>query len=73
MASGYSAKRFEENRGKRKLCHLNPFEFFDHTGSHWMYSVGHRGLQNWKSWFRAQNGRKKGTKLFFLDGLQGFW
>jgi len=33
MASGYSAKRFEENRGYRKLCHLNPFEFFDHTGS----------------------------------------
>ena len=33
MASGYSAKRFEENRGKRKLCHLNPFEFFDHTAS----------------------------------------
>jgi len=32
MASGYSAKRFEENRGNRKLCHLNPFEFFDHTG-----------------------------------------
>jgi len=31
MASGYSAKRFEENRGYRKLCHLNPFEFFDHT------------------------------------------
>jgi len=29
MASGYSAKRFEENRGNRKLCHLNPFEFFD--------------------------------------------
>jgi hypothetical protein len=25
-------KRFEENRGNRKLCHLNPFEFFDHTG-----------------------------------------
>ena len=20
-------KRFEENRGNRKLCHLNPFEF----------------------------------------------
>ena len=33
MASGYSAKRFEENRGNRKLCHLNPFEFLDHTGS----------------------------------------
>ena len=32
MASGYSAKRFEENRGNRKLCHLNPFEFFDYTG-----------------------------------------
>jgi len=32
MASGYSAKRFEENRGNRKLCRLNPFEFFDHTG-----------------------------------------
>ena len=31
MASGYSAKRFEEDRGNRKLCHLNPFEFFDHT------------------------------------------
>ena len=27
-------KRFEENRGNRTLCHLNPFEFFDHTGSH---------------------------------------
>ena len=26
-------KRFEENRGNRKLCHLNPFEFFDHRGS----------------------------------------
>ena len=25
-------KRFEENRGNRKLCHLNPFEFLDHTG-----------------------------------------
>jgi len=25
-------KRFEENRGTRKLCHLNPFEFFDPTG-----------------------------------------
>src|SRR5215469_10817191 len=24
-------KRFETNRGNRKLCHLNPFEFFDHT------------------------------------------
>ena len=24
-------KRFEENRGNCKLCHLNPFEFFDHT------------------------------------------
>jgi len=23
-------KRFEEHRGNRKLCHLNPFEFFDH-------------------------------------------
>jgi hypothetical protein len=32
MASGYSAKRFEGNRGNRKLCHLNPFEFFDHAG-----------------------------------------
>ena len=32
MASGYSAKRFEENRGNRKLCHLNPFEFFDQAG-----------------------------------------
>src|SRR5215472_676913 len=32
MASGYSAKRFEENRGNRKLCHLNPFEFLDHAG-----------------------------------------
>jgi len=32
MASGYSAKRFEENRGNRKLCHLNPFEFFDYSG-----------------------------------------
>jgi hypothetical protein len=31
MASGYSAKRFEENRGNRKLCHLNPFEFFNHS------------------------------------------
>ena len=31
MASGYSAKRFEENRGNRRLRHLNPFEFFDHT------------------------------------------
>jgi len=31
MASGYSAKRFEENRGNHKFCHLNPFEFFDHT------------------------------------------
>ena len=30
MASGYSAKRSEENLGNRKLCHLNPFEFFDH-------------------------------------------
>ena len=26
-------KRFEENRGNRKLCHLNPFEFLDHAGS----------------------------------------
>ena len=24
-----SAKRFEENRGNRKLCHLNPFEFLE--------------------------------------------
>ena len=24
-------KRFEENRGNRKLRHLNPFEFFDHA------------------------------------------
>ena len=32
MASGYSAKRFEQNRGNCKLCHLNPFEFLDHTG-----------------------------------------
>jgi hypothetical protein len=31
MASGYSAKRFEEHRGNRKFCHLNPFEFFDHS------------------------------------------
>ena len=31
MASGYSEKRFEENRGNRKLCRLNPFEFFDHS------------------------------------------
>ena len=30
MASGY-AKRLEENRRNRKLCHLNPFEFFDHS------------------------------------------
>jgi len=30
---GALAKRFEENRGNRKLCHLNPFEFFDHEGS----------------------------------------
>jgi hypothetical protein len=34
MASSYSGKRFEENRGNRKLCHLNPFELFDHTRSH---------------------------------------
>jgi hypothetical protein len=27
-------KRFEEDRGNRKLCHLNPFEFFDHTGTY---------------------------------------
>ena len=33
MASGYSEKRFEENRGNRKLCHLNSFEFFDHTAT----------------------------------------
>ena len=30
---GALAKRFEENRGNRKLCHVNPFEFFDHTTS----------------------------------------
>jgi len=27
------AMRFEENRRNRKLCHLNPFEFFDIRGS----------------------------------------
>ena len=33
MASGYSEKRFEENGGNRKLCHLNSFEFFDNSRS----------------------------------------
>ena len=34
-------KRFEENRGNRKLCHLNPFEFFDHTSN--LYDRFQRG------------------------------
>jgi len=28
---GLSESDWEENRANRKLCHLNPFEFFDHT------------------------------------------
>ena len=42
MASGHSAKRFEENRGNCKLCHLNPFEFLDHTGAAWGECEGAR-------------------------------
>ena len=29
---GKAIKRFEESRGNRMFCHLNPSEFFDHTG-----------------------------------------
>ena len=32
-------KRFEENRGNRKLCHLNPLEFFDHTELHFGHAA----------------------------------
>ena len=31
-------KRFEENRGNRKLCHLNPFDFFDQSRRVLIYS-----------------------------------
>jgi hypothetical protein len=51
MGAGYSVeasnglrllgKRLEENRRNRKLCHLNPFEFFDHTG---IKSMGQRAM-----------------------------
>ena len=36
MASGYSAKRFEENRENCKLCHLKLFEFFHHSGRNYL-------------------------------------
>ena len=33
MLWSFSESDFEENRGNRKLCYFNPFEFFDPTGS----------------------------------------
>ena len=46
MASGYSAKRFEENRGNRELSHLNAFEFFDHTSGIVPYPKSDAGFRD---------------------------
>ena len=60
-------KRFEENRENRKLCHLNPFEFFDHTRCYSCHFDSHAGRRLNQNFTRRVEIRRLGTMSQMFD------